>query len=199
MYKVFVNDRPIIFTSSLTKEEDYPLLNVKNITINNVIKQVKTGKLKGVLLYSDNLQNYWEFFCEKYNVIEAGGGLVVNEEEELLFIYRGNKWDLPKGRIEKGEQIEETAIREVEEECGITEVYIKQFLVHTYHFYIEEGKMRLKKIHWYLMYTKYNGVLKPLKSEGIKKAMFVNEEELSTILQNTYTNVKTVYNVYFTL
>ncbi|SNR15168.1 NUDIX hydrolase [Tenacibaculum jejuense] len=199
MYKVFVNDRPIIFTSSLKNEENYPVLKIKDIVIRRIINQVKTGKLKGVYLYSKTLELDWQSFCEDYNMIKAGGGLVCNQKKELLFIFRARKWDLPKGRIHQNENIEETAIREVEEECGISGVSIKKFLLNTYHFYYHERKLRLKKIYWYLMYTDYSGKLTPLSEEGIKRVQFKNPIQVSTALQNTYANVRSVLKEYYKL
>ncbi|WP_299680937.1 NUDIX hydrolase [uncultured Tenacibaculum sp.] len=199
MYKVFVNDRPIIFTSSLKNEENFSLLNVKDIVIRSVIKQVKTGKLKGVYLYSEDIENDWKQFCNQYNMIKAGGGLVCNAKEELLFIFRARKWDLPKGRIHGNEDIEETAVREVEEECGINNVIIKKFLLNTYHFYYHEKKLRLKKIYWYLMYTDYSGKLTPLLEEGIKRVKFKNPSQVKAALQNTYANVRSVLEEYYKL
>ncbi|WP_442267012.1 NUDIX hydrolase [Tenacibaculum sp. ZS6-P6] len=199
MYKVFVNDRPIIFTSSLKNEENYSLLKIKDIVISNIIKQVKTGKLKGIYLYSENLERDWEQFCDSYNMINAGGGLVYNDNNELLFIYRARKWDLPKGRVHGNEDVKETAIREVEEECGISDVEIKKFLLNTYHFYYHERKLRLKKIYWYLMYSNYSGKLTPLFEEGIKKVKFKNSTQVKAALQNTYANVRSVLDKHYKL
>ncbi|WP_299714911.1 NUDIX domain-containing protein [uncultured Tenacibaculum sp.] len=196
MYKVFVNDRPIIFTSSLKNEEDLPLLKIKNIVISRVINQVKTGKLKGVYLFSNTLEGDWLAFCKKYNMIKAGGGLVSNDENELLFIYRAKKWDLPKGRIDGDEDIQDTALREVKEECGIQNLEIKQFLLNTYHFYYDNRKLRLKKIYWYLMHTDHKGKLNPLLEEGIKKAEFKKSDAVAKALKKTYANVRTVFAKY---
>ncbi len=199
MYKVFVNDRPIIFTSSLKNEENFSLFKIKDIIIHTIVKQVKTGKLKGVYLFSENLDSDWETFCIEYKMIKAGGGLVSNNKGELLFIYRARKWDLPKGRIHGNENIETTAIREVEEECGIANVTIQKFLLNTYHFYYHERKLRLKKIYWFLMYSEYSGKLTPLFTEGIKKVHFKNSEEVALALTNTYANVRTVLQKYHEL
>lgn len=197
MYKVFVNDRPLIFTSSLKNDEDFSLLNIKDIVIRSVINQVKTGKLKGVYLYSKTIEKDWLAFCKTFNMIKAGGGLVCNEKKELLFIFRAKKWDLPKGRIHGTEDIKETAIREVKEECGIDNVIIKKFLLHTYHFYYHNRKLRLKKIYWYEMHTNYSGKLTPLLKEGIKKVEFKNSIKVQEALQNTYANVRAVVKEYY--
>ncbi|MGB1043253.1 MAG: NUDIX hydrolase [Tenacibaculum sp.] len=196
MYKVFVNDKPIIFTTSVRNEEDYVVYIYKNTIIDELIYKLKLGKLKGVYLYTTNLTEAWKDFSVKFKMIVAAGGLVLNAKNEILFIYRGNKWDLPKGRTEIGEEIEETAIREVEEECGITNIAIKSKLLVTYHLFIQKGKHRLKETHWYLMNSTFKGELTPQLEEGITKAEFIMPQNISAVLSNTYSNIKLVYKSY---
>ena len=131
MYKVFVNDKPIIFTTSLKNEEGYVTYIYKNTIIEELIYKLKLGKLKGVYLYASNLNKDWESFKKDFNVMVAAGGLVLNDKKEILFIYRGTKWDLPKGRREIGERLEETAVREVEEECGVTNLTINKKMINS--------------------------------------------------------------------
>lgn len=196
MYKVFVNDKPIIFTTSVKNEEDYVVYIYKNTIIEELIYKLKLGKLKGVYLCSSNLEEDWEAFKMNFKVLVSAGGLVLNDKKEILFIYRGNKWDLPKGRQEKGENIEETAIREVEEECGITNLKIHKKLIKTYHFFIQKGKHRLKETHWYLMTSSYKGNLSPQLEEGITKVVFKDIEATKIALENTFSNIVMVFKYY---
>ncbi len=196
MYKVFVNDKPIIFTTSIKNEEDYPVYIYKNTIIDELIYKLKLGKLKGVYLFSNNLENHWQSFRINFKMITAAGGLVLNDKNGILFIYRGNKWDLPKGRIEKGEKIEETAIREVEEECGVKKLSITKKLINTYHLFVQKGEHRLKETHWYLMHSEYNGKLVPQLEEGITNVEFKDKESTRKALENTYLNIRLVYNSY---
>ncbi len=196
MYKVFVNDKPIIFTTSIKNEEDYPVYVYKNTIIDELIYKLKLGKLKGVYLFSNDLENHWQSFKINLKVITAAGGLVLNDENEILFIYRGNKWDLPKGRIEKGEEIEETAVREVEEECGIKNLSIKKKLINTYHLFVQKGEHRLKETHWYLMHSNYKGKLIPQTEEGITNVLFKGKNDTEKALNNTYLNIRLVYDSY---
>ncbi len=171
-------------------------LHLKNIVIREIVEKVKTGYLKGVYLHTLDLNEDWASFCQDFNLIRAGGGLVLNKMKEVLFIYRANKWDLPKGRSEGDEIIEETALREVEEECGVKDLYIQKFLLKTYHLFYDNKEQRLKETHWFLMKTDYSGDLKPLLKEGIKVAVFKKEKEIRKALLNTYINVITVLNSY---
>ena len=115
-----------------------------------IIQKLKNHKMKGVNLYTPILEVGWKCFLSIFNKVSAAGGLVLNSKEEILFIYRSNKWDLPKGSIEKGESIEETAIREVEEECGIFNLKVIKPLLTTFHIYFQNG-MKLKETFWFLM------------------------------------------------
>lgn len=196
MYKVFVNDKPIIFTTSLKNEEDFSVYIYKNTIIEELIYKLKVGKLNGVYIYSNNLIEDWKDFKIKFKIITAAGGLVLNESKKVLFIYRGNKWDLPKGRVEEGENLMEAAIREVEEECGIEKLIISRELLITYHLFMQQNEYRLKETHWYLMFSNYEGSLTPQLEEGITKAEFKAEEETNKALQNTFANIIMVYKSY---
>ena len=195
MYKVFVNDTPIIITSSTKKENNFPVYIFKNVVLDEIIHKLNNGYLEGVNLYSTDLENDWSLFLNNIKVVSAAGGLVLNLKKEVLFIYRNNIWDLPKGRIEKGETIEKTAIREVEEECGIFNLSINKKLITTYHVYFQNG-IKLKETHWFLMHSDYNKELIPQIEEGITDVLFKNDTEIHLALQNTYANIKLVYDTY---
>ena len=124
----------------------------------------------------------------------AGGGKVYNEQGEVLFIYRNDKWDLPKGKAEGKETIDETAIREVEEETGVQGLKITKPLEMTYHIFKRNGKYRIKITYWFEMKTSYNGKLKPQKNEGITKVKWLNPKQIAKAMLNSYTNIKIIIN-----
>ena len=195
MYKVFVNDSPIIITSSFKNENNFPVYIFRDIVFDEVLYKLKNEPIKGILLYSNDLEKDWSIFTEKIKVVSAAGGLVLNDKKEVLFIYRNGIWDLPKGRIEKGEFIETAAIREVEEECGIFNLSIVKKLITTYHIYYQNG-IKLKETHWFLMTSDYKKELKPQLEEGITEVLFKNDLQIDAALQNTYANIKLVYDSY---
>tara|TARA_R110001632_G_scaffold10505_7_gene38833 strand:+ start:1705 stop:2304 length:600 start_codon:yes stop_codon:yes gene_type:complete len=197
MYKVFINDRPIILTDSLFMESDFELLNYKNIVIHEIIHKLKEGRINGVVLFCIHIEECWKQFKGHFKVISAAGGLVLNNNKEFLFIYRGNKWDLPKGRIEKGESIEETAVREVEEECGVSQLKLQDFLLTTYHVFYQKNQDRLKETHWFQMETSIEETLTPQLEEGITIAEFKNTENSKKALENTYANIHLVFDAYY--
>ena len=195
MYKVFVNDSPIIFTSSQKKENNFPIYAFDDISFDDVLHKINNLKIDGINLYCTDLLRDWKIFCSHLNIIPAAGGLVVNQKKELLFIYKNNIWDLPKGWIEQGETKEIAAIREVEEECGISNLKLVKPLVTTYHIYYHKG-INLKKTYWFLMKSENNKKLTPQIEEGITKVAFKKVSEINEILQNSYANIKLVYDTY---
>ena len=105
-------------------------------------------------------------------------------------IYRLGKWDLPKGKTEKDENIKETAIREVEEECGITNLELIKPLQKTYHIYFIKERIILKTSHWYLMKYDGNEELKPQIEEGIEEVAWKSQDEIEELKNNMYSTIK---------
>ena len=135
----------------------------------------------------------WEEFCAGYSIIKAAGGVVYNDKNQLLMIFRNERWDLPKGKLEVNENIKECAIREVEEECGVNNLEIISELLSTYHTYKLNGKAILKRTFWFKMHTNYNQELAPQAKEGITKVEWVNKEDIQNRLNNTYSNIKELF------
>jgi ADP-ribose pyrophosphatase YjhB (NUDIX family) len=196
MYKVFVNDKPIILTDSLKKNNNYRVYIFKDIVIDEILHKLKRGNSKGVNLFCANLEKDWKTFKKHFKVVSAAGGLVLNPKKEMLFIQRLGIWDLPKGRVEKGETIEKTAVREVEEECGVQNLVLEKPLLTTYHLFFMDALQQLKITHWFLMKTAFQEKLTPQLEEGITKVAFKNEAQVNKALQNTYTNIKLVLDSY---
>ena len=132
----------------------------------------------------------WKVFCADYLLIEAAGGLVYNSNNQILMIFRNNKWDLPKGKLELHENIKDCAIREVEEECGISDLNIISALQDTYHTYEMNEKKILKRTYWFIMNTNFKGSLVPQTEEGITKVIWVDKKDISEKLNNSFGNIK---------
>ncbi len=128
--------------------------------------------------------------------IIAGGGVVVNENNQVLFIYRRKKWDLPKGKLDPGEDIKACAIREVMEETGIRNLTIGNLIIVTTHSYEENGMKMQKETHWFEMKasTIDNSILTPQLEEEIEKIEWVSLENLEEYLSETYTTIQQVLN-----
>jgi len=126
---------------------------------------------------------------EKKLLIRAGGGLVENEKGEILFMFRRGKWDLPKGKLDPGETLETCALREVEEETGLSKLELIKFLLVTEHEYEERGLSILKETHWYLIKADASQKLVPQTEEDISELKWVGEGNFTTVIRNTYPGI----------
>jgi 8-oxo-dGTP pyrophosphatase MutT (NUDIX family) len=129
--------------------------------------------------------------------IVAGGGIVANDEKKILFQLRRGKWDLPKGKLEDDETIEECAVREVEEETGLQNVELGELIGVTHHFYHEYGEDIEKETHWFAMTVAGPQQLVPQLEEDISELRWVAENELQDYLKNTYKNIVEIVEKYF--
>ncbi|PCH53601.1 MAG: NUDIX hydrolase [Flavobacteriaceae bacterium] len=193
MYKVFVNDCPILLTDNENISTKYHKVDFEAVSISEIVENFFKNKNESICLICNNLEKSWEIFQSNLKIQKAAGGKVFNSNNEVLFIYRLNKWDLPKGKLEKGESIVECAIREVEEECGISNLKIEKELQTTYHIFERKGNTILKITYWFLMKTNYSGKLRPQLEEDITNVLFKNEEETSIALKNSYENIKLLF------
>ena len=144
------------------------------------------------VLHTD-IESLKENFKLNFKYIEAAGGLVYNQKKEVLIIQRFGVSDLPKGKVEKGETLKETAIREVEEECGISDLKIIKELESTYHIYIRKDKRILKRTYWFEM--NYSGTEKPVPQteEEIEYARFTSKEDIPELLRKTYYSLINIF------
>ena len=143
-----------------------------------------------IVINVDDFENAFEEFKKDFNLIDAAGGLVENENGKKLFIYRLDKWDLPKGKIERGEGVEEAAVREVEEECGIDGLVVEKKLIDTYHIYKMKSGFVLKQTYWFMMTTNFCGELVPQLEEDITRVEWLDQNEIDKkVLSNTYPSI----------
>jgi 8-oxo-dGTP pyrophosphatase MutT (NUDIX family) len=193
MYKVFVNDKPLFLTNEVAKETDFQLFLLESVDIEQLIVKMFNNKISKAYLYYPDEKEILKKVKEKIPVKKAGGGLVFNKNGDVLFIFRNGKWDLPKGGTEKGEEIEETSLREVEEETGVTGLKISRKLQKTYHVFKRNGSYRLKITHWFEMTTDFEGTPIPQANEGIEKVAWLNPSEIKQALNNSYENIKLLF------
>lgn len=190
MYKVFVGDKPIVLTTVVEEETNFKNYFLKTVDVDKVIKKLNTTKLQEVRIIHKNAEKILKKFLKKLPNVVAGGGKVYNDKNDILFIYRNDKWDLPKGKVEGTESIEKTALREVMEETGVAGLEIVKPLETTYHIFKRNGKNKIKVTYWFEMKTSFSGVLYAQEEEGISKVAWLNAEEVSVALENSYANIK---------
>ena len=195
MYKVFFNQKPLILTSKILKSSDSnPLIHIKFSSKNQILKAVKSKKTESVYIYHKNIKKLWEIFTKKFPIIDAAGGLVERSDGKILFIYRNNRWDLPKGGVEKKELIIEAAQREVKEETGLADLIVINKIGETYHIFKKGKNFRLKRTYWFKMKSDYQGELFPQEEEGIISAEWINKKRIPEIFKNAYENIKKIVN-----
>jgi mutator protein MutT len=200
MYKIYINETPLILTNTegvLPEWKNDPTIFVVKYIgrikiLHNYIDMLeKNPKYKMVVLHNATVDKLWSDFQSIYKNIEAAGGAVFNGKNELLVIYRLKTWDLPKGKIDKGETPEQAAVREVQEETGLQTVLLGNHIMDTYHTYPHKNKRVLKKTYWYAMKTEETK-LTPQYSEDIERAEWVN---LAEFLANTSTIYGSILDV----
>jgi 8-oxo-dGTP pyrophosphatase MutT (NUDIX family) len=190
MYTIYVGDKPIILTTTVERETNFKSFLLKSVKIGKVIKTLNTTDLQAVHLIGKNPEKLLNQFLKLLPNVVAGGGKVYNAKKEILFIYRNDKWDLPKGKAERKETIEETAIREVEEETCVTGLKITRPLPTTYHIFKRNGKHRIKITYWFEMKTDFEGELLPQENEGITKVEWLDDKASKEALENSYANIR---------
>lgn len=195
MYKVFVNEAPLILTNKLADTDGAKYFPLNGKAVSEAIGCLANKELPMAYIYHPNGEDILKKFTKKIPLVVAAGGVVTNPEGKVLFIYRNDKWDLPKGKLDKGETLEEAALREVEEETGVKGLKIENFLRTTYHiFRNSSGIYKLKEVHWYAMKTSYAGKLVGQKEEGIKRVKWKGPEKIQKALENSYVNIRILFS-----
>jgi 8-oxo-dGTP pyrophosphatase MutT (NUDIX family) len=190
MYTIFVGNKPIILTTKIEQETNFKSYLLKSVDIAKVIKELSTTNIKAVHLIGKNPDKLLKHFLKLLPNVIAGGGKAYNAKNEILFIYRNDKWDLPKGKAEQFESIEETALREVEEETGVAGLKIIKQLPTTYHIFKRNGKHKIKVTYWFEMKTNFEGNLFPQEEEGITKVEWLDKKASAKALENSYANIR---------
>ena len=193
MYKVFFNQKPLILTNEIQEFSDTePLIFIKYSRARQILKALKSTKSSKVYLYHKNIDKLWKTFLKQFPIVEAAGGLVERTDNKFLFIFRNDKWDLPKGGVEKNELIIEAAKREVMEETGVGDLIVQNQLSETYHIFKKGKRYRLKKTYWFKMSTNYTGQLQPQIEEGISKTEWVSKVGIEGFLDDAFENIRII-------
>ncbi len=199
MYKIYVNDTPIFLvnTEELKKRatiNDTVLtaryMGKSKYLLNYIDMLEKSDRFSEVWIYADDVERLFEDFKGLYRIIEAAGGLIYGTDETILAIYRRGSWDLPKGKIDKGETKEEAAVREVGEETGLTEVELGPLLHESYHTYRDRKDRRvLKRTYWYHMKSLQTELVLQTE-EDIEAGEWIKPDQLLAEDRPIYGNIK---------
>ena len=174
------------------KKKGYEMLDDEGFDLKLVYTWILARKNNSFCVVTRDAKAFLKSLTKSVTLIEAAGGLVTNEKVEYLFIYRNDKWDLPKGKIERDERVKDAAVREVEEECGIKVSGLGKKICKTYHVYLSRGEVVLKKTHWFKMECAGFSKLKPQKEEGITEVRWFQRHHVEPILANTFPSIMDV-------
>lgn len=196
--KIYINDKPLYIISEPTKELDridlkLIGLNATNLTI--ALEHLQFHATESVTILVQNNEDILNSISKFFEIITAGGGVVQNNFGEILLIFRNGKWDLPKGKLDPGETVEECAIREVTEETGLKDISIEEKLTITNHVYYLDNRNILKQSHWFKMHAGNTENMQAQTEEGIEELKWVKKESLTNYCGNTYPSIIDVFQL----
>lgn len=190
MYKIYINQNVLVISQldnfsqevlhNTTNNSESAALTISKNEIINIIGQKNIICANPISVFNQ--------IKEQFLLINAAGGLVKNSQSEYLFIFRRGKWDLPKGKLDEGEDFETAAIREVQEECGITQIELGDLYHISYHIYEENSDWILKQTNWYLMKSDDKNLI-PQLAEGITQTAWLAANQFEKVRENTYASI----------
>ncbi len=132
--KIYFGDKPVFLCNEIDDTiHEYmhhpDAVFIDEITgpaIKSLLHEIAKEEFHAGILWDQDLEKLKKAFFKLFKPVTAAGGLVENEKGEVLLIFRRGKWDLPKGKLDPGETIEQCAVREVEEETGLKNIELKK-------------------------------------------------------------------------
>jgi 8-oxo-dGTP pyrophosphatase MutT (NUDIX family) len=197
MYKIFFNKNLISFINKTSEgqfcSQVFDYAEIEPILFDFLDKLRNDSKTICITCPEDDCK---EFFYSKFRLIKAAGGIVRNDENDILIIKRNGIWDLPKGKVEPDEKVLDAAVREVSEECGISNIVASDLFDVTCHIYDTYGFWALKETHWFLMKANESDFV-PQREEGIEEVRWASKDFINKIKGNTYPLIFDLLSKYF--
>jgi 8-oxo-dGTP pyrophosphatase MutT (NUDIX family) len=198
--KIYFGDKPVYLCDEINEElkeilhhpDAVYMDEISNAAIKSLLHEIVKEEFHAGVLWDSDFEKLKKAFFKHFTHIEAAGGIVENDKKELLFIFRLGKWDLPKGKVEKGEDIATTAVREVEEETGVTHLTLNNKIGESYHTYNAFGKHFIKTTHWFYITCPSKQTVKPQTEEDITEIQWVKAKDIKKPLENTYPSIKDI-------
>lgn len=198
--KIYINNKPLILTTDAKAYiAEHPIAGgyiyyegafPRNFRL--ALQHIARRGTLGAIIEDFSAKSLQEELYELYTPVDAGGGVVTNENGDVLMIYRRGKWDLPKGKRDEGEEIDECALREVSEETGLQKLKLGDKICDTYHVYSQNKQNLLKCTAWYKMKGTNKEEPVPQAEENILEARWVSNDELPTIVFKSYEAIREV-------
>jgi|SRR5688572_3128499 len=192
--KIFFEDKPVFLCDEITHSihtyMHHPdaifIDEISTPAINSLLHEIAKPEFHTGILWNDNIEKLKKAFYKHFIRVQAAGGVVKNEADEVLFIFRKGKWDLPKGKNDENETAKECAVREVREETGLVKVTAGKKVTTTYHTYQEFGKHILKETEWFDMKATSEQKLTPQRDEEIQKIEWVSKPDIPDKIKKSY-------------
>jgi len=198
MHKIYFEKRCIIICDpseeALSDPNSVEFHPGERIDVHALVRMFEVqDTLSRIYIPTTDIEQTYRRICGEFREVNAAGGLVSNRRGDYLLISRSGLWDLPKGHQEPGEDIEVTALREVQEETGVNELQLRRLICITDHVYLRGGVWHLKHTWWYdMLYTNPTD-LTPQREEDISKAAWVAKSSLPPFLKNTFPSIVEVF------
>ena len=195
---IYLSDKPNDFLKNLSLQDDVIFSDNENdINVRTLVDELEDKKNSAAVVTGKNAEALKKIFLNAFETIEAAGGIVQNEQKDILFIFRRGKWDLPKGKMETGESPEICAEREIEEETGVNNLTLKRKIGETYHLYRENNKIILKISRWFYFTCHTKQELRPQPEEDITEVKFIKTRLITEPMLNTYKTIRDIMTAFF--
>lgn len=199
MIKIFINEHSLVISDDsedLFRLNNLRLMDDDDKSILTAIEMLENSDRNlpnfGIFIPTVDEKDTFNRFKNHYKEIQAAGGVVLNETGDVLLIKRQGKWDLPKGKKDDEERIEDAAVREVMEECGVQKLKLGEFITKSYHTYQIDGGRILKTTYWYFMHLDHHENFKPQEEENITEVEWFNIKSLNIKELDTYNSIRDV-------
>jgi 8-oxo-dGTP pyrophosphatase MutT (NUDIX family) len=200
LQKIYFNDKPLVLTTDKEayihenpSSETYAIFDGATLrSFTQALQQLDRPGIRGVIIEDVSADSLQDQLHAMFRPMDAAGGLVLNEDNAVLMIYRRGKWDMAKGKLDEGENIEECAVREVKEETGLQHIALGEKICDTYHIYSQHNEQLLKRTAWYKMRGQKADKLQPQKEENILEARWVAEVDIAPIAAKSYEAIREV-------
>lgn len=198
---IHFGDKPVILADCRDSEISELLCHPETVLIEEcsahavhaMLNEIKKEEVKAGVMIADDLDALRKLFWHRFKIIRAAGGLVENEHGDVLFIFRRGFWDLPKGKIDDGESIEDCAIREIQEETGLQDLKLIKPICTTYHTYEFSGEEILKESYWFLVQGQSSEKLVPQTEEDIEEIVWAKRGQVMDLISSSYPSIRSVF------
>jgi 8-oxo-dGTP pyrophosphatase MutT (NUDIX family) len=200
---IYFGDKPVYLCDQLTTEIEevrhHPdavfIDEVSKAAVNSLFHEMEKKQFHAGIILGEDFNRLKKLFFSHFNQVKTAGAVIFNQKGEILLMFRRGKWDLPKGKQDDNETLLACALREVQEETGLSRLKPGKEIGITYHTYIEFGKHILKESHWFIMESAADETLIPQVAEDITELCWVKREELKNYLDNTYPTIVSILKV----